>query len=71
MEEERYNDIMIVVKYREPNEYHQFDNFLDDMKLDDNYAQIDVVTLFQAWLRYKNEDDFKSSPIKYMKKLDE
>jgi len=73
MDEERYNDIMIVVRYREPHNYQQFDDFLNDMDFttEDEQAlsQIDIVTLFQAWLEYKNEPDFKSAPIKYMNKL--
>ena len=70
MIEERYNDIMIVVRYREPYEYHKFDGFLDDMDFseEDNNAlsQLDMVTLFQAWLEYGSKKDFKSKPIKYM-----
>ena len=72
MEEERYNDIMIVVRYREPYDYHRFDEFLEDMKLEEDYlSQLDIVTLFQAWLKYKDESDFKTAPIKYMRKIDE
>jgi hypothetical protein len=73
MDEERYNDIMIVVRYREPNDYYRFDEFLDDINIeehDEYLSQLDVVSLFQAWLEYKDEPDFKLKPLKYIRKLD-
>ena len=62
-----------IIRFREPYDYMKFDDFLEfmDFKKDDDYAlsQIDMVELFQAWLDYKDEPDFKENMIKYMRMI--
>jgi len=73
LSEEKYNDIMIVVRYREPYDYHLFDEYLNYMNYNtDDYlalSDLDIVDIFQAWLKYQDEKDFKEKPLKYLRLL--
>ena len=68
-----YNEVLKIIRFREPYDYMKFDDFLEfmDLKKDDNDAlsQIDAVVMFQAWLVYKDESDFKEKPLRYMRMI--